>query len=52
MKSNIEAAYIYINGSCTHEIHVQLVPGSNKLPYFRVELEFMTHGCKVCRQYK
>ena len=34
------------------EIHVQLVPESNKLPYVRVELEFMTHGCKVFRQYK
>ena len=51
MESNIEAAYIY-NRFCTHEIHVQLVPESNKLPYVRVELEFMTHGCKVFRQYK
>ena len=43
---------ILYNGFCTHEKHVQLVPGSNKLPYVGVELEFMTHGCKVFRRYK
>ena len=32
------------------KLHVQMVPGSNKLPYVRVELEFLTHGCKVFQQ--